>query len=65
MKKNRLLRFQEAITCPFCGDEVNFRDMDSSDLREWERSRLCLRCMNETFDKIWVEEDFPCQHSHI
>jgi hypothetical protein len=53
------MRFQDKITCPFCGDEVNFTNMDSSDLREWENSRLCQRCMNETFDRIWVEEDFP------
>ena len=59
MKKQRLMRFQDSILCPFCGDEVNFDHMDSTDLREWEKSRLCLRCMNETVDRVGVEEDFP------
>ena len=44
--------------CPFCGDEIDLETMSDFDYREWQLSRLCKRCMDQTFTRCY-EDDYP------
>ena len=44
--------------CPFCGDEIDLEKLSDFDYQEWTISRLCKRCMNDTFSRCY-EDDYP------